>query len=385
MQPFRLSALVLLVAFSSLAAPQPLGHVSSSVPDRARQVEVAFVGKVAADASLVALVEELLVARDVTVIRRTPAALVESDLLRQNAQSAPNSARVWITLPDDRVARIWFADPNLERYLWRELHLDNGLDALGREQIAQVVQSSTEALIRGASGLTQTDARRAWQEQQTMDVARQPRPRPRAPRLPERRVAIVRGNVHPVAIPKPPRLWHSYVGAGYGLKWTGGDFGWLHGPALEVGMDRESPLGTLGLHLAAERHFDQTHAGSIASLSLQSTVGWLLLCWRDAISSRYGFVAKAGVGVEFTQITPKAVSNSKFAPSRANTDITTPLRLSIGLDGSFWPVFWEAAGLVELSPQETHYDVTRLGSNASPLSIEPWLLRPGIQLQFAWR
>jgi hypothetical protein len=83
-------------------------------------------------------------------------------------------ARVWVDLSADDEARLILEDTRENRFFLRRLPVANGLDEIGREEIAQVVRSATIAVTTGEAGvLTRAEAR--------VTASEWPAPAPRAP------------------------------------------------------------------------------------------------------------------------------------------------------------------------------------------------------------
>lgn len=142
----------------------------------------------------------------------------ESDLLR-----------IWIALQGGTLARVYFADPAGERFFLRDVPLRNGLDELGREQLAQVVVTSSLAFIEGRVStrieLVQRSLRSAQPQLQSA-----PYPRPSL-------------EPHPVstagrALPAQQTQWYPRFGAYYmlALEQVGV---WRNGPGLTIGLARQ--------------------------------------------------------------------------------------------------------------------------------------------------
>ena len=62
----------------------------------------------------------------------------------------PAAARVFIDLAEDHAPVLFVIDGEYERVLARRIEVETGLDEAAREQIAQIVRASIEALLAGA-------------------------------------------------------------------------------------------------------------------------------------------------------------------------------------------------------------------------------------------
>ncbi|MBN2193753.1 MAG: hypothetical protein JW751_13130 [Polyangiaceae bacterium] len=125
------------------------------------KVEVTLVGEAAQSPALVRSIDALARSEGITPRFLYLARLPRASLAEVAAQPGPGFVRVWVELPAPNSALLLIAAPAAQRYVVRELPLQNALDEVGREQIAQVVQSSTLALLRGDQGLDRDSMQRA--------------------------------------------------------------------------------------------------------------------------------------------------------------------------------------------------------------------------------
>ena len=105
------------------------------------------------------VLSELLERDDIEVRFSLRARFGSAELLRVSASDeaveafvVPNSA--------DRV-RLYFRAPDGQRFLVRDVVLPSGLDAVGRELIAQIVDASVVALLRSAVGISRAQVKAA--------------------------------------------------------------------------------------------------------------------------------------------------------------------------------------------------------------------------------
>lgn len=385
----RLCCVVGLFASSALAqsSGSDAGTVSISGqhhPD-AYAVEITFVGQIANDTALALVVEELLGAHGAQSRQRRVSELVESDLLDATSHTESRTIRIWIALRDPAVARLWFAAPTLDRYLWRELALPRGLDAVAREQIAQIVQGSSDALSKGDQGLTRADAQRALQRQRLESLAEDPESTARANQGPtplvsfrsgqitirSRRVTLLEGT--------SSGRFQPTAGAGYGVAYTTRGLGPLHGPLLEIGLGHAKGRHVIGVHLAYEWHLAQSLTRAPAQLELQSQLGWLLFVWQTAVTPWIGFTHGVGFGAEATAVRPNSTVPSTFLATREYTDWAYLIRLRSGLAGTLGHLGWALSACADLSLSETSYGITTSEHGYKSL-VELWQIRPGLQL-----
>lgn len=353
----------------------------------ATQVNVVFVGTVAKETNLAAVIEELLTARGATMTSRQVDVLQEVDLLNPSLAGDSSKIRIWITLPRRGLVRLWFAAPSLDRYAWRDVPLADEFDAVGREQIAQIVQSSAEALYQGELGFTRSVAQKVWQQQQqppaqapsAREFSLQAAEETRGRATPQR--AIVRaGRVssRPNRALKEPLNVGPFLGVGYTLVRNAAELGWLHGPLLTLGINYALLRDTIGVHMAGEWHLPQRFAGEVASVELQSKTVWLMLQWSDTRSPHAGFTSSLGAGVEFAHVAPMAKEATGFVARTAYTDRGYLSRLRGGVQGKLGWFAWIVNAGVDLSLSKTSYGVDTDQGYSSLLSL--WQVRPGMEL-----
>lgn len=344
-------------------------------------------GAIAKETELTSLVEELLGARGATMTATRVDVLQEADFLNANRASDGSKIRIWITLARPGLVRIWFAAAGLDRYLWRDVPLVSGLDPVGREQIGQIVQSSAEALYQGDLGFTRSVAQRVWQEQQRELAAQHPnaQPVPRATEKAQRPIAtpqvtIRAGRVVPSGngLHQEPRRLKPFLGIGYTFARNAAELGWLHGPALTLGVNYALSRNTIGVLLSAEWHLAQHFTGELARLELQSKTGWLMLQWTDTRSAHAGLTGSVGTGIEFTHVEPIAREGTGFAAASAYTDRSYLTRLRAGLRGNLGRFAWNWNAGVDFSLSKTSYGVDLDQGYSSLLRL--WQVRPGMEI-----
>lgn len=376
------SAVAQTTAAQAAAAAPAVPYDAARSADTRETVEVIVVGAVPNGAELDETIEELLQAQGSSHWLRHQAELNESDLLESSDRTDSALIRIWITVPDPRRARLWFAAPGLNRYLWREIPLPRGFDAVAREQIAHVVQSSSEILSWHDEGLTRDDARRAWQQQarRRLEEAGERASKGASPTHSVRpSIVFVRRDRFALAPKEAPDRLRFAARVGYGSAYSAPGLGALHGPALEVGADRMQARFAVGLRLAYEWHFEQRFVRSPAKLDLNSQAGWVLLVGRYAASRNWGWTSGVGLGVELTGVAPKAVGSSRFIASESYVDRAYWLRLRTGVvAGLVGPLGWFLESVVDLSLSKTSFGIDTDEGYEELLS--PWYVRPGVQL-----
>jgi len=152
---------VLLLYTAAPAAAQPIGEQPRRCVVRGGQpppettalpipviVDVVLAGNGHAPA-LAAVIRELLGRLEVVVCASRAGRVDPVDVVLPPADPAPALARVWIA-PTSKGATIYIVDEDWNRILVRHVPLSGGLEVAAREELAQIVYSTVEALHAGA-------------------------------------------------------------------------------------------------------------------------------------------------------------------------------------------------------------------------------------------
>jgi hypothetical protein len=359
----------LLSVQASLAqspAPEQASPVTDPSPFR---VEVVLVGIVGHSAALTQGIGDLLRARGINLRFSRQDQLTEQDLLGQQRARDPGRATIWITLPRPDLARLVLADPEFQRFLVREIPLPHGIDELGRESIGQVVESSSLALLQGATGMSRSEVRLALGEEfkPAANPPGQPSPSPAEPPPRDR----------------PGRALRLRLGATYGLGWSGSAFGLLHGPGILSGLEFVGPRDSLTLTAAFEWHLGQHYRTSEIELEVQSNAGWLLLGWRKPVREPTSLLAALGPGLDLTRVVPRAVPGGAADAVPSYLHPTPWVRAELGFEWGDSPLVLQLLAVTDVSITRTHYDIDRGGSAARVAT--PWFIRPGVTAAGVWR
>jgi len=254
----------------------------------------------------------------------------------------------------------------------RRLTLPSGLDAVGRELVGQVVESSTGALLDSSQGVSREQASReiAHDDSDAERVSQPPatpKPaRPRAPEPPER----------------APASWEPHVAARYALAWLGADLGARHGPGVALGIRRVGSVLT-GLEVSGERSFEQTFTipgleGRVqaSTLGLMGEVG--LSLGQDG-----RLVLGAGPRLELTAM-HVATTTPDITPAASKIHAGAVLRFALGYEWVFGHVALGAAALGDVAFERTHYDLVLESSGPRRIAEAPsW--RPGAAVSVSVR
>ncbi len=283
----------------------------------------------------------------------------------------PGTVRVWVDLSQPQRALLLLSGPTGQRYILRELPLSHGLDEVGREQISQVIQSSTLALLRGDPGLDRASMQRA------LDGPTVQRPPPVVV-APKAKAA----EASPVGTEHEPPWGRLQLGVLYALAWTGDDFGERHALGLRLGVAQilDSPwsvLVTLGVG------FPQYARDPLVEVKTQTTSLYGLLGHTWPLGNRFGLFAALGGGLTATRATPLAAEGSNVALRDGRSHFGSNLRAELGFEYQYSVVVLSLSPWVELDLNRTSYHLTQ--GNQRSLVGSPGRLIPGVQLTVGYR
>ncbi|HEY3493959.1 MAG TPA: hypothetical protein VGK73_04705 [Polyangiaceae bacterium] len=358
---------VALASLPAWAEPGPdgsSGSTSGAAPSSRSAATIVLVGDLGEDEELVLLLRELLeqqgVAAQVTKAKTFDPGALFADL------DGARDIRVFVTLREFDDARLYFRGPLGDRYLLRRLTLSRGLDAVGRELLGQVVESSVAALLHSSEGLSREQATQAIASE--TDAGEAPR------------VAPARETTAPPPAPKQvEREFRAAVH--YALSWSGAEIGLAHGPGVALGLRYRSRPG-FGVELAFERFFPQTLATDALDADIQKTsfrfLGELGLPFSEAHWIALGF----GPALELSRLRPLTASAGvTLAPP--STDVAPALRLELRYSFTAGPAQLGATALLDIGLVKTHYDLA--DTTARRELAAPSLLRPGAAVSIGIR
>ncbi|HEY3497929.1 MAG TPA: hypothetical protein VGK73_24690 [Polyangiaceae bacterium] len=358
---------VALASLPAWAEPGPDGSGSSTsgtAPSSQSAANIVLVGDLGEDEELVLLLRELLeqqgVAAQVTKAKTFDPGALFADL------DGARDIRVFVTLREFDDARLYFRGPLGDRYLLRRLTLARGLDAVGRELLGQVVESSVAALLHSSEGLSREQATRA--------IAREA-DASEAPRV----AAGARPTEPPPAPKKTEREFHAAVR--YALSWSGTEVGLAHGPGIVLGLRYRARPG-FGFELAFERFFPQSLTTDALDADVQKT-SFRALCELGLPFAEVHWVAFGfGPALELSRLRPlTAEAGVTLAPP--STDVAPALRLELRYFFSAGPAQLGAAAQLDIGLVKTHYDLAE-ASGRRELAA-PALLRPGAAVSIGIR
>jgi hypothetical protein len=352
------------VARAALLALCLVTRSAAADPDPAEPLTavIALIGAAGQSPELSAVLSELL-ERDGVHAQIASEERFDADALLSEGE---NDARVWVfvVLRGERRARLYFRGPLAKRFMLRELTLRSGLDEVGRELIAQVVETSTVALLHSEAGMSRDEVSASLAEERT------PPPPPQEPRT-----------VEPRRAPSPSPLI-AMAGARGLVLWNRSDAG----PAVGAGV--EGGAGARLTHVLLLRGrlvFEYRAPESIATPRLDASFGSVAL----RAGADLGFAAGphsvwlgVGAGADFDHAGADSIHDTslRLAPTSHSTALLLrpELRYELLL-GALWlglSVFTDVATV------HTHYD---LAEPRAPVRLaELWVVRPGLSLTVGW-
>ena len=291
-----------------------------------------------------------------------------SVLLAEN----PTDARVWVFVRENgpHRAELHFRGPFGQRFLRRELALPRGLDdEVGRELIAQVVDSSTATLLHSSAGMSRDEIR--------ADLAREQR-------APSARAEPGNGEgTRPRASPtSPPARLEFELGARGAVQWAGGGLGYALGAGALGGVRMLAPSGLFaGARLTLETWSPQSLETSRLTATLRNTsLRAGLDIGRKA--GHHGLSLGMSGGVDLVRISPSSVRDASLVLESESVDTVAVARGELRYELSLSSLRLTASLFADASFARTHYDVTDGGARVALAT--PWWVRPGLVLGVGW-
>lgn len=333
--------------------------------------------------------------------------------------------RAWLVLRGTHRARIVFADSESRRYFVRDVPLDNALDELGREKVAQILLTSFQAFTDrrvedtpveqaqqalsepvdtapspAAAGATSSgtaassgpgagaDGATATATAATKTPAGAGSAASASPEPGETTTAIgvpttdssAPGASTARSGPAVPGSLSAAIAAGYSVIYRG-PAGVAQGPAATLEGWFDGGGWGLGLIVGGRYEFEHTEPGEHVDLRVHTTalrVG-LVLATVDARRPTWHF--GFGFGWDWLSFEPEQIDPNVELRSSEQTE--RPLvTATLGRFVSLGSVRLGAAVGAELALKTLHYDVLVEGQPVRTLT--PWQLAPQAQLSLAW-
>jgi len=345
--------LVLLWSRASLAAEADVDVDAGAEP----RDQVALTSAPASDAlaSFETALADSLAARGLTLVRARKDHITSDDVVAlADAPPTPGAprvvARVWLDVAAAHELTLSMTDGARRRVFVRRMPLQHGFDAVARESVLFVVESSLEAMLAGqAIGVSREDYRR------DLEATRAPAP------------AVVEAPAAgPAAVTPSPTI--AIAGIGYGATALGAGVA-AHGPhvALEYWSHR--------LRLGAGFHADvPVRVGDAGAGARLSTAGARLSVAARLLShGGLALIAGGGAGYDATRVQP-SVTAAELLPTATFWAGGASLRGFVELDGSVGRFVLALAAGADVHPIAERYLVNDASGTREvfvPLRVRP--------------
>ncbi len=346
-------------------------------PQLIRTIEVVLVGKLGEDPVFAARVTSWFAPDRFQVTVRKAPWLEPKQVLAPTGDAA---VHVWVTLSGSSVARLYFASEGgsggAPSYFLRELRLDGGLDEIGAEHVAEVLNLSTQAFLEGQAESAREELERTLSAEPVPEPA--PEPAPAAPPPPS---PAVKPGPAPVSQPKPvarrasPRVWGARVG--YAASYRG-DEGIWHGPsaAVELLLWRK-----LGLRVAALGALPSERELSPLELRFYGVAFVVAPTLRHALGAGIDLQWFVGPSLEVVRYAPVRSLSAEYAAGGSATEARPAFTGGVG-------ALWGKAPTLGLVAQatllltKTHYDVLLAKSREVIGRASPVVPTLGVEVGF---
>jgi hypothetical protein len=324
-------------------------------------VEIVATGEPRTTEALDQLVRELVAPLRVELEWSNTPTIDPRQVLARRADDERVLVRAWVDLSDDSRAKIYVANGGSERFIVRFVPEPNGYDAVAREALGQILESSIAAFVASNdAGIPRADAVREVAHEARVAVDEPPsKPRPRGVSLPPRMDA---GLAYQMSIlDTGPIVQHGVTAL------------------FDLALPWERPVRFASWASAGYRA-PASFEGSDIGVSLSSVPLRLVAGIEGTITPRFSIRALAGAGADVVFIAPIAVSPETRAATTSTTvvpvftvmgaadirlTVATALLVGVGYD-------------VDLSRQR--YDVARDQGPAPAWT--PWVAHPTVLVGF---
>ena len=334
---------------------------------------VALIGTAGANAELASVLTELLERQGVKAEIESEDGFDPQALLSEGEHDA--RVRVFVVLRGEHQARLYFRSPLGERFLLRKLALRSGLDEIGRELIAQVVETSTVALLRSSAGISRDEASASLSEER--EEAAPPEP-----------VAAMPVQARPPKTsPEPRPKLVAAIGGALVAQWLG-EYG---PPGKEnFSVDAVGFASALGVAFPSAWVVRGRLGGEYRPpesvpmpLSLDKFSSFSLRPGVDVgrTFGVFGLFLGVAMGADFNHARPVyAMAPVKLAPASDST--AAVFRSELRLEQVTGHIWGSAGVFMDVATAHTHYDFVYAG--AAERALDLWTVRPGFSVTIGW-
>jgi len=338
-----------------------------------RQVEIVLVGALGDDPVFASRVTSWFAVERFRVSVRRARFLDPKQVL---SPSGDADVHVWVTLNGKTLARLYFASAGGAAagasYFLRELRLENGLDEIGAEHVAEVLNLSTQAFLEREA----QSAREVLEQTLKAEPAAEPSAPAAAVALPATKASSAPGPARDT-LPRaePKRSWGARVG--YGLSYRGDEGNW-HGPsaAFELALWRK-----LGLRVAAQGALPGRRELAPLELRFYGAMFVLAASFRHALAGGVDLAWFGGPMLDVVRYAPVRPLSAEYVAGTAATEARP------GASGGV-AALWGRQPVVALVAQasvpfsKTHYDVVQAGARRVIGRASPVVPTLGLEIGF---
>jgi hypothetical protein len=355
---------LLVLAFTALTAPAFAQSAAPEAPPSQLAV-VVLTGEASGNTALSDVISELLLRQGVEPQVESQAQFSPDAFLDSNPRDARSYAFVSVRSRDR--AKLYFRGPHGQRFLLRELSLRDGLDELGRELIARVVETSMVALLDSREGVSQAEAR--------AELAKDPEPAPTESGSAPTPVASSAPEPGPEPAPVRASLSPLFALRAVG-HYTGPDLGPRFALGLEAGVRYSAPRWPkLGARLSFEAALPQ----ELDADEAEATLLTFPIRAGLELGTSFDLFFALSAGVDIVHLNPERASSSELTPNDASTELTpvgrTEIRYELALSSS---LSLALVALADVPLTTTRYDVIQDGARNT--LARPWAVQPGLAI-----
>jgi hypothetical protein len=283
--------------------------------------------------------------------------------------------RIWILLKLPALVRVFFAveEPANRplRYLVRDVALDGGLDELGLEQVAQVVNLSALALWAGNLESSRQEVETGLgvvAPLESSPVGTAGPSTPSAPSAPSK---------------DPGADWRARVTVGveYAARLAGPE-GLVHGPGANMGvLFRHRPF-EIGPRFHAQLILPRevTHSG--VALELHGAALGLGLAAARQTAERVWATGEVGTGLDLVEYEATSFGDASLRASATRPELRPLAYASLGVRADLGAVSITGAVLLAVQFLHTHYDISDRSERSELFG--PWVVQPGLTTSVIW-
>jgi len=258
------------------------------------------------------------------------------------------------------------------RYLVHELQLDNGLDELGLEQVAQVVCLSSQALWTGQIQST----RRQFEDRLAL-VEREPRGSlagwtSQSPVEPTH-------STNDEAKSEPHRTsWLVQPEIGYSVRLLGRE-GIAQGPLVALRVVHAPNDTQVGGRLTAQLLLPHGQRSGPVELDLRGYSMRATLWTTGRETAGLSPTAEIGPGIDLVRYSTGSFTEQDLKPVGAQWEVRPIVWLALGMQGGHSPVQFGLQASIAVQVLNTHYDLAEANQRTRLLTAS--LIQPGFSAQ----